>query len=93
MGALFREILMKKGFIEIHSPKIIGAASEGGASVFKLGYFERMLLWTRERGGGEFRVWWVRAVGRSDGRKGELCASLGSKLIRTLGELCGGGWA
>ncbi|WAQ93280.1 hypothetical protein PtA15_18A338 [Puccinia triticina] len=30
-----------KGFIEIHTPKIQGAATESGASVFKLGYFER----------------------------------------------------
>lgn len=36
---LFREILLKEGFIEIHSPKIIGGASEGGAEVFRLTYF------------------------------------------------------
>lgn len=39
--ALFREFLLEKGFIEIHSPKMIATASEGGADVFKLGYFER----------------------------------------------------
>jgi aspartyl/asparaginyl-tRNA synthetase len=38
---LFREFLLKKQFVEIHSPKIISAASEGGASVFKLSYFDR----------------------------------------------------
>jgi len=27
------------GFIEMHSPKMIAAASEGGADVFRLGYF------------------------------------------------------
>jgi len=32
---------LENEFIEIHSPKLIGAASEGGASVFKLDYFER----------------------------------------------------
>jgi aspartyl-tRNA synthetase len=39
VGALFRECLLKKGFIEIHSPKLIGGASEGGSDVFKLDYF------------------------------------------------------
>ena len=35
----FREYLTTQKFLEIHTPKIIPAASEGGASVFKLGYF------------------------------------------------------
>jgi len=39
VGCLFREILLKKGFIEIHTPKLIGGASEGGADVFTLDYF------------------------------------------------------
>lgn len=38
---LFREYLYSKKFTEIHSPKMIAAASEGGADVFKLTYFER----------------------------------------------------
>mmetsp|Transcript_34682 Transcript_34682/g.53156 ORF Transcript_34682/g.53156 Transcript_34682/m.53156 type:complete len:647 (-) Transcript_34682:292-2232(-) len=37
--ALFREFLMSQGFIEIHSPKMIGGASEGGSNVFKFKYF------------------------------------------------------
>lgn len=37
---LFREFLLKKGFTEIHTPKIIGASSEGGANVFKINYFK-----------------------------------------------------
>ncbi|KAF9896773.1 aspartate--tRNA ligase dps1, partial [Lobosporangium transversale] len=37
---LFREFLEKKGFLEIHTPKILGAASEGGANVFKVKYFD-----------------------------------------------------
>ena len=41
VGALFREYLSGKGFIEIHTPKIIPGASEGGANVFKLNYFDR----------------------------------------------------
>eukprot|EP00977_Amphora_coffeiformis_P000250 scaffold75_cov165-Amphora_coffeaeformis.AAC.26 len=34
VGCLFRECLMKKGFVEIHTPKLIGGASEGGSDVF-----------------------------------------------------------
>ena len=37
---LFRETLTKKGFVEIHTPKIISAASEGGANVFEVSYFK-----------------------------------------------------
>lgn len=37
----FRSFLSEKGFIEIHTPKIISAASEGGANVFEVGYFKR----------------------------------------------------
>lgn len=36
---LFRETLLLQGFQEIHSPKLIGGASEGGAAVFTLQYF------------------------------------------------------
>ena len=39
VGCLFREFLIKKGFIEIHTPKLIGGASEGGSDVFTLNYF------------------------------------------------------
>jgi aspartyl-tRNA synthetase len=41
VGQLFREFLYKKNFIEIHTPKLIGGASEGGTNVFKLKYFEQ----------------------------------------------------
>ncbi|KAK9867718.1 hypothetical protein WJX84_001068 [Apatococcus fuscideae] len=39
VGQLFRELLLSEGFQEIHTPKLIGGASEGGASVFTLQYF------------------------------------------------------
>ena len=39
VGCLFRECLMEKGFIELHSPKLIKGASEGGAECFTLDYF------------------------------------------------------
>ena len=36
-----REYLLERNFVEIHTPKIIGAASESGADVFELTYFDR----------------------------------------------------
>jgi aspartyl-tRNA synthetase len=39
VGQLFREFLYSKGFIEVHTPKLIAGASEGGADVFTLDYF------------------------------------------------------
>ena len=39
VGLLFREYLINRNFVEIHTPKIIPGASEGGSNVFKLDYF------------------------------------------------------
>lgn len=36
-----REYWIREGFIEIHSPKLMGSPSEGGAEVFELEYFGR----------------------------------------------------
>ena len=36
-----REFLLNEDFIEIHTPKLIGAESESGAGVFKVDYFDR----------------------------------------------------
>ena len=41
---LFREHLTNEGFVELHTPKIISAASEGGANVFKMNYFKTLVL-------------------------------------------------
>lgn len=38
---MFRQALAKLGFIEIHTPKLVASETEGGASVFKVKYFER----------------------------------------------------
>jgi lysyl-tRNA synthetase class II len=38
---LFREFMDQRGFMEIHSPKMIGGSSEGGANIFKFEYFGR----------------------------------------------------
>lgn len=35
-----RRYLLKRDFIEIHTPKLIGAASESGSEVFEVNYFE-----------------------------------------------------
>ncbi len=35
----FRQYFIDRDFVELHSPKIIAGVSEGGAQVFKLGYF------------------------------------------------------
>lgn len=37
----FRETLDARGFTEIQTPKILGSASEGGANVFSVDYFDR----------------------------------------------------
>lgn len=36
----FREFALSRNFIEIHTPKLIGAASESGSDVFEVQYFE-----------------------------------------------------
>ncbi|KAL3826483.1 hypothetical protein ACHAXA_004320 [Cyclostephanos tholiformis] len=39
--ALFRDYLLSQDFVEIHTPKLLSGASEGGADVFTLDYFGR----------------------------------------------------
>ena len=39
--AIYRDFMLSRDFIEIHSPKLIGGSSEGGSNVFKLKYFEQ----------------------------------------------------
>lgn len=41
LGQCFRDELLARGFIEVHTPKLLGAASEGGSNVFQVDYFER----------------------------------------------------
>ena len=36
----FREFCLERNFIEIHTPKLIGTASESGSDVFELDYFD-----------------------------------------------------
>lgn len=36
-----REFLNSENFIEVHTPKIVGAATEGGADLFPVKYFEK----------------------------------------------------
>ena len=41
MVRCMRDFLLKKEFIEIHTPKLIAAASESGSDVFEVKYFDR----------------------------------------------------
>ncbi len=40
LEAAMREVCVDQGFLELHSPKLMGAASESGAEVFKVEYFD-----------------------------------------------------
>lgn len=40
MVKAFREFSLERNFIEIHTPKLIGTASESGSDVFELDYFD-----------------------------------------------------
>lgn len=40
VGYFFREYLTSQNFVEIHTPKLIATASEGGADVFEVKYFQ-----------------------------------------------------
>ena len=41
MVKAMRDFLIDRNFLEIHSPKLLGAASESGADVFEVKYFDR----------------------------------------------------
>jgi len=41
MVRAMRDFLLDRNFMEIHTPKLIGSASESGASVFELKYYDR----------------------------------------------------
>ncbi len=41
LTAAMRTFLLERDFVEIHTPKLIGAASESGADVFEVKYFDR----------------------------------------------------
>ncbi|DAZ93209.1 TPA: hypothetical protein N0F65_001561 [Lagenidium giganteum] len=41
VGRLFREFLESRNFVEIHTPKLIGGASESGSNCFTLKYFDQ----------------------------------------------------
>ena len=40
LTAALREFLLERNFVEIHTPKLIGAASESGSEVFEVKYFD-----------------------------------------------------
>ncbi|KAH3767942.1 aspartyl-tRNA synthetase [Pelomyxa schiedti] len=41
VAQLFREYMYTQDFVEIHTPKLIGCSSEGGANIFSVDYFDR----------------------------------------------------
>lgn len=41
MDQVYTNFLTEKGFIQIHSPKLMNTASESGAEVFEVNYFDR----------------------------------------------------
>jgi len=41
VARLFREYFISKGFTEVFTPKIVGGATEGGAEVFPIVYFDK----------------------------------------------------
>jgi aspartyl-tRNA synthetase len=43
----FRDWFIKNGFIEIHTPKITAVASEGGAEVFEIKYYDKKAYLTQ----------------------------------------------
>lgn len=42
IAAAFREFLGNEGFTEIHTPKIVATATEGGANLFEIKYFDKV---------------------------------------------------
>ena len=38
MGKIFKNVLISKGFVELHTPKLIVGASEVGSFIFKMDY-------------------------------------------------------
>lgn len=43
----FSQFMQSQGFVEIHSPKLVGVSAEGGAEVFKLDYFGQQATLTQ----------------------------------------------
>lgn len=69
----YSEIMRKEGFLEIKTPKIVNAATEGGANFFKIKYFERDAYlaqspqFYKQAGAGAFeRVFEVGSVFRAE---------------------------
>jgi nondiscriminating aspartyl-tRNA synthetase len=69
----YAEVMRKEGFTEIKTPKIVNAATEGGANFFKIKYFERDAFlaqspqFYKQAGAGVFeRVFEIGSVFRAE---------------------------
>ena len=56
MCQLFRDHLNSQGFIEIHTPKLQGAATESGGSVFKVQHFNGQSSETCQHHAADVRI-------------------------------------
>eukprot|EP00794_Sanderia_malayensis_P003093 gene3093-3559_t len=93
---LFRQYLDSQGFVEIHTPKIISAASEGGANVFTVSYFkgnaylaQSPQLYKQMALAADFdRVYTIGAVFRAEDSNTHrhLCEFVGMDLEMTFKE-------
>ena len=55
-----REFLIPQRFVEINTPKIIASASEGGADLFPISYYDKEAFLSQTRGpgfAGSYRAW------------------------------------
>lgn len=94
---LFREFVTATNFIEIHTPKILGGVSEGGAAVFKLDYFGRAACLAQSPQlykqvcaacGDLGRVFEIGPVFRAENAHGRrhLCEFVGMDIEMTIDE-------
>jgi Aspartyl/asparaginyl-tRNA synthetases len=42
---IIRDECLSQGFVEVHTPKIIATATEGGTQLFSVQYFEKDVIW------------------------------------------------
>ena len=95
---LFREFFYKRNFVELHTPKLIGGASESGSSVFKLEYFGSPACLAQSPQlykqmscacGGFEKVFEIGPVFRAEDSNTNRCGSV-VRVLRSYSHFCGG---